>query len=92
MADAINSVRKKTALNETHRSLGGKMVDFAGWDMPVEYTGLRQEHEATRNDVGLFDVSHMGEIMVEGSNAINFLQRLLTNDVSKCAINQPQYN
>lgn len=92
MGETTNSVRKKTPLNETHRSIGGKMVDFAGWDMPVEYSGLRLEHEATRTDVGLFDVSHMGEIIVEGANALSFLQKLLTNDVSKCAINQAQYN
>lgn len=82
----------KTALNETHRKLGGKMVDFAGWDMPVEYSGLRLEHMATRNNVGLFDVSHMGEVMVEGPKALPFLQKLLTNDLSKCALQQAQYN
>lgn len=82
----------KTALNETHRKLGGKMVDFAGWDMPVEYSGLRVEHMATRNDVGLFDVSHMGEVLVEGPSALPFLQKLLTNDLSKCAVLQAQYN
>ncbi len=83
---------QKTALNETHRKLGGKMVDFAGWDMPVEYSGLRLEHTATREAVGLFDVSHMGEVMVTGDDAIQFLQSILTNDVSKCAIGQAQYN
>lgn len=82
----------KTALNETHRKLGGKMVDFAGWDMPVEYSGLRVEHMTTRNDVGLFDVSHMGEILIEGSSTLAFLQKLLTNDLSKCAVMQAQYN
>lgn len=84
--------RKKTPLNDVHRELGGKMVDFAGWDMPVEYSGLRAEHMATRESIGLFDVSHMGEILVEGSEALRFLQTLLTNDVSKCAVSQAQYN
>jgi aminomethyltransferase len=88
----MNTDAKKTPLNEIHRKLGGKMVDFAGWDMPVEYSGLRAEHIATRNDVGLFDVSHMGEVMVEGEDALAFLQKLLTNDVSKCALLQAQYN
>lgn len=83
---------QKTALNETHRKIGGKMVDFAGWDMPVEYSGLRLEHMATREAVGLFDVSHMGEVMVTGEDSVLFLQTLLTNDVSKCAIGQAQYN
>lgn len=89
--DSQNPV-SKTPLNEAHRKLGGKMVDFAGWDMPVEYSGLRLEHLATRNNVGLFDVSHMGEVLVEGKNSISFLQYLLTNDVSKCAVGQAQYN
>ena len=87
-----NTTTLKTALNETHRKLGGKMVDFAGWDMPVEYSGLRLEHMATRNNVGLFDVSHMGEVMVEGPSALPFLQKLLTNDLAKCALLQAQYN
>ncbi len=87
-----NYVVGKTILNEEHRRLGGKMVNFAGWDMPVEYSGLRLEHMATRNSVGLFDVSHMGEVMVEGENSLAFLQKILTNEVSKCAINQAQYN
>ncbi len=91
MASEVNAILK-TALNETHRKLGGKMVDFAGWDMPVEYSGLRLEHIATRTHVGLFDVSHMGEVFIEGSHAMPFLQGLLTNDVSKCEIFQAQYN
>jgi aminomethyltransferase len=87
-----SEILKKTQLNPLHRQLGGKMVNFAGWDMPVEYSGLRLEHMATRDSVGLFDVSHMGEISVQGSGALGFLQMLLTNDVSKCAIGQAQYN
>lgn len=88
----MTTTPKKTKLNDIHRQLGGKMVDFAGWDMPVEYSGLRLEHMATREAVGLFDVSHMGEVMVHGPNAVGFLQKLLSNDVSKCAIGQAQYN
>lgn len=84
--------RLKTPLNEVHRNLNGKMVDFAGWDMPVEYSGLRLEHTATREKAGLFDVSHMGEIKVDGKKSLDFLQNLLSNDISKCAIGQAQYN
>lgn len=68
-----------------------KTVDFGGWEMPVQFTGIKDEHHATREKAGLFDVSHMGEILVEGSDSENFLQKLLTNDVSKLSINQAQY-
>lgn len=88
MADLL-----KTPLNEVHKQMGGKMVPYAGWEMPVEYPhGLRKEHAATRQNIGLFDVSHMGEITVTGSDSTAFLQKLLTNDVSKCAVGQAQYN
>ena len=71
---------KKTPLNEVHRQLGGKMVDFGGWDMPVQYeAGVIAEHMATREKAGLFDVSHMGEIWVEGEDAIHFVNRITTN-------------
>ena len=82
----------QTALFEIHKSLGAKMVSFAGWSMPVEYKGLRPEHLATRKSVGIFDVSHMGEIFVRGEKSLDFLQRLLTNDVSCCKVGQAQYN
>jgi glycine cleavage system aminomethyltransferase T len=75
---------KKTPLNKAHRDLGGKMVDFGGWDMPVQYTaGVIGEHLATRTRAGLFDVSHMGEFWVEGEDAIKFVDKLTTNDVTK---------
>ncbi len=75
---------KKTPLNAAHRELGGKMVDFGGWDMPVQYpAGVIEEHMATRTRAGLFDVSHMGEIWVEGDDAIAFVNRLTTNDVTQ---------
>lgn len=84
----------KTPLFEEHKSLGGKMVPFAGWEMPVEYAsgGLRAEHKATRTAIGLFDVSHMGEISVKGSDSLGFLQKILSNDVSKCKEGQAQYS
>ncbi len=84
---------KKTPLNDAHRSLGGKMVDFGGWDMPVQYTaGVIGEHMATREKAGLFDVSHMGEIWVEGEDAIAFVNRITTNDVTKLVDGQAHYS
>lgn len=84
---------KKTPLNEVHRSLGGKMVDFGGWDMPVQYAaGVIAEHLATREKAGLFDVSHMGEIWVEGADAIAFVNRITTNDVTKLVDGQAHYS
>src|SRR6187549_764756 len=84
---------KKTPLNEVHRNLGGKMVDFGGWDMPVQYTaGVIAEHMGTRERSGLFDVSHMGEIWVEGPDAIAFVNRLTTNDVTKLVDGQAHYS
>lgn len=84
---------KRTPLNEAHRELGGKMVDFGGWDMPIQYpAGVMEEHLRTRNAAGLFDVSHMGEIWVEGLEAIAFVNRLTTNDVTKLVDGQAQYS
>lgn len=84
---------KKTPLNEVHRNLGGKMVDFGGWDMPVQYAaGVIAEHLATREKAGLFDVSHMGEIWVEGEDAIKFVNRITTNDVTKLVDGQAHYS
>jgi aminomethyltransferase len=84
---------KKTPLNEQHRELGGKMVDFGGWDMPVQYeAGVIAEHMATREKAGLFDVSHMGEIWVEGEDAIAFVNRITTNNVTKLVDGQAHYS
>jgi len=84
---------KRTPLNEAHRKLGGKMVDFGGWDMPVQYpAGVIEEHLRTRTRSGLFDVSHMGEIWVEGEDAIDFVNRLTTNDVTKLVDGQAHYS
>ncbi|QQS34447.1 MAG: glycine cleavage system aminomethyltransferase GcvT [Acidobacteriota bacterium] len=86
-------VLKKTPLNDAHRALGGKMVDFGGWDMPVQYSaGVIEEHNRCRTRSGLFDVSHMGEIWVEGPDAISFVNRLTTNDVSKLEDGQAHYS
>ncbi|HWP42456.1 MAG TPA: glycine cleavage system aminomethyltransferase GcvT, partial [Blastocatellia bacterium] len=82
---------KRTPLYEAHVSIGARMVDFAGWEMPVQYTGPVQEHMAVREAAGLFDVSHMGEIEVTGRMALDLVQRVTTNDASKLADNQAQY-
>ncbi len=81
---------RQTPLNAIHRQSGGKMVDFHGWEMPVQYDGLISEHLRTRNAVSLFDVSHMGELMIEGRDALANIQKLTTNDASALAIGQVQ--
>lgn len=83
---------KKTALYDEHIKAGGKMIEYAGWALPSEYTGLIDEHHAVRNDVGMFDVSHMGEFVIEGAESIKFANYLLTNHVDKIDDNQSQYN
>lgn len=84
---------KKTPLNNAHRQLGGRMVDFGGWDMPVQYpAGTIEEHLRTRTHAGLFDVSHMGEIDVSGRDAIAFVNRITSNDVTKLVDGQAQYS
>ena len=82
----------KTPLNAAHRESGARMVPFGGWDMPVEYAGLISEHLAVRTAAGLFDVSHMGEITVEGPGALAFLQGVTSNDVSRLVDGQAQYS
>ncbi|HEX5886193.1 MAG TPA: glycine cleavage system aminomethyltransferase GcvT [Pyrinomonadaceae bacterium] len=83
---------KQTPLNSAHRQSGGRMVDFGGWDMPVQYpAGTIEEHLRTRTHAGLFDVSHMGEIDVRGTDAIAFINRLTSNDVTKLVDGQAQY-
>jgi aminomethyltransferase len=84
---------KQTPLNAMHRSLGGRMVEFGGWDMPVQYpAGTVEEHNRTRTRAGLFDVSHMGEIEVRGADAVAFVNRLCSNDASKLVDGQAQYS
>src|SRR5690242_21891851 len=82
---------KRTPLYESHIILGARMVEFAGWEMPVQYSGPIPEHLAVRQAAGLFDVSHMGEVEVRGPDALALVQRLTTNDVAKLEDNQVQY-
>ncbi|MCU9613852.1 glycine cleavage system aminomethyltransferase GcvT [Caldibacillus lycopersici] len=82
---------KRTPLFDTYKEWGAKTVDFGGWELPVQFSSIKEEHEAVRTKAGLFDVSHMGEIMVSGTNAENYLQKMLTNDVSKIKIGRAQY-
>src|SRR3954465_11007177 len=82
----------KTPLNEVERELGGKMVNFGGWELPVQYSGILEEHEAVRTRAGIFDVSHMGEVTVRGPHALDHLQKSTCNDVSKLDDGRAQYN
>ena len=83
---------KRTPLYEKHLEYNGKIIDFGGWELPVEYSGILQEHEAVRNKAGLFDVSHMGEILVIGKDAEKFVQNIVTNDISTMENNQIYYS
>ncbi|HZL27186.1 MAG TPA: glycine cleavage system aminomethyltransferase GcvT [Acidobacteriaceae bacterium] len=93
MPDLVTPISlRRTSLNATHRSHKAKMVDFGGWDMPVQYSGLIDEHMAVRERVGLFDVSHMGDIQLRGPRSLEAVQRLLMNDASKLQIGQAHYS
>ena len=82
---------KNTELNDIHVGLGAKMVEFAGYNMPVQYAGVKAEHLSVRESIGVFDVSHMGEFFVSGENSFAFLQSILSNDLSKLVDGQAQY-
>lgn len=82
---------KRTPLYDTHQALGARLVEFGGWEMPVHYTSILDEHQAVRTSAGLFDVSHMGEVIATGPSALRFLNHILTNDLSKLAPGQGQY-
>lgn len=83
---------KSTALTETHEALGAKMVPFAGYNMPVSYEGVNIEHETVRKAVGVFDVSHMGEFLIEGPKALELIQKVTSNDASKLVVGKAQYS
>src|SRR6266508_4931506 len=82
---------QRTPIFERHVALGARMVSFAGWEMPVQYAGVIPEHRAVRGDCGVFDVSHMGELEVEGMHAFDLLQSLLSNDLRKLDVGDAQY-
>src|SRR5713226_8245024 len=82
---------KRTSLFSAHRRLGGKLIEFGGWEMPVQYTSITDEHLAVRRAAGIFDISHMGEILISGPEAEGFLNLTLTNDARKLAVGQGQY-
>jgi aminomethyltransferase len=92
MTQPGSATLKKTPLNARHRAAGARMVEFGGWDMPVEYSGIVGEHLAVRTRAGLFDVSHMGEIEIAGADALAAVQRITSNDASRLAIGQIQYS
>jgi aminomethyltransferase len=92
MSQPVPGSLKKTPLNARHRALGARMVEFGGWDMPVEYSGLTDEHMAVRTRAGLFDVSHMGEIEIAGRDALGAVQHITSNDASRLAVSQIQYS
>jgi glycine cleavage system T protein (aminomethyltransferase) len=92
MSSTVPAQLKKTPLNATHRAAGARMVEFGGWDMPVEYAGITAEHLAVRTRAGLFDVSHMGEIELAGGSALEAVQWMTSNDASRLAVGQIQYS
>src|SRR5277367_1249201 len=83
---------KATALDQKHKSLNAKMIEFAGYNMPVSYTGLNNEHATVRNSVGVFDVSHMGEFILKGENALDLIQRVTSNDAAVLTDGKAQYS
>lgn len=83
---------KNTALTHIHEALGAKLVEFAGYMMPVQYEGVNAEHETVRNGVGVFDVSHMGEFLIEGDNALQLIQKVTSNDAEKLQVGDAQYS
>src|SRR5271155_1839849 len=95
VVEATTPAIRKTALNAVHRQMGAKMVEFNGWDMPVEYHssgGIIAEHNAVRTGVGIFDVSHMGDIRLQGLEALAAVQHISMNDASRLAVGQAQYS
>lgn len=83
---------KNTPLIKKHLALGAKMAEFAGYNMPIQYAGIKEEHFCVRQNVGVFDVSHMGEFIVRGKQALDLVQRVTSNDASKLEIGQAQYS
>ena len=91
MSQETSSSLKTTPLINIHKELGGKLVPFAGWQMPIQFQGVMQEHQCVREGVGIFDVSHMGEIEIQGPSAKSLIQKLMTNDIDSMHYNQALY-
>src|SRR5205085_8346985 len=87
-----NKIMKNTPFTNKHIALGAKMAEFAGYNMPISYTGINDEHAAVRKNAGVFDVSHMGEFILKGENALDLIQRVTTNDASKLTNGKAQYS
>lgn len=87
----MTNTLKRTVLFNHYAEHGGKTIDFGGWDLPVQFSSIKAEHEAVRTKAGLFDVSHMGEVLVTGKDGLAYLQKMMTNDVSKLKVGQAQY-
>ena len=87
-----NALMKNTPFTQKHIALGAKMAPFAGYNMPISYTGINDEHLAVRKNAGVFDVSHMGEFILKGENALDLIQRVTTNDASKLTDGMAQYS
>src|SRR5215217_2443441 len=83
---------KSTPFTKKHIELGAKMAEFAGYNMPISYSGINEEHQTVRRNAGVFDVSHMGEFMLKGENALDLIQRITTNDASKLTAGKAQYS
>src|SRR5262245_31421351 len=92
MGESAGGTLKQTPLNALHRKLGARMVDFGGWDMPVQYSGIIDEHHAVRRAVGIFDVSHMGEIEIRGPQAFDLIDYVTPNAVEKLKVGQAHYS
>ena len=82
---------KNTPFTQKHIDLGAKMAEFAGYNMPISYSGINEEHQTVRNNAGVFDVSHMGEFILKGPDALDLIQRVTTNDASKLTDGKAQY-
>ncbi|HEX6429927.1 MAG TPA: glycine cleavage system aminomethyltransferase GcvT, partial [Niastella sp.] len=83
---------KNTPFTQKHIALGAKMAEFAGYNMPISYSGINDEHAAVRNNAGVFDVSHMGEFILKGEHALDLIQRVTSNDASKLTVGKAQYS
>src|SRR6185503_18068707 len=91
MSPMSDGAQKKTPLYDEHVKRGAKMIPFGDWIMPVQYTSIMEEHQAVRKNIGMFDISHMGQFIVEGADAAKWLNEMLTNNIDKLAVGQGQY-